>query len=90
LPLLAYYTNLKNDDKINFYLKKLEASEKEGNSVFVYDASFMKDFLKSLTLPPAEGQTQHPSISQIKDFLKLTTESLFDPSYKEILDSLKI
>jgi hypothetical protein len=50
----------------------------------------MKDFLKSLTLPPVEGQTQHPSISQIKDFLKLTTESLFDPSYKEILDSLKI
>jgi hypothetical protein len=48
----------------------------------------MKDFLKSLT--PSEGETQHQSISLIKDQLSKTSESVFDPSYKEILDSHKI
>ena len=84
LPLLAYYNINKNEEKNNYYIKKLENCEKEGNGVLVHEAEFIKEFLRGLT---AEV---NPNNSSVKEVLKQTSESLFDITYKEVMDNLKI
>ena len=82
-PLLVYFHHNKNEEKTKLYLDKLEKAEKDSSSILVHAATFMKEFLT--TVSSEESETS----SKIKEIIKQTSDTVFDPSYKELLDKHK-
>ena len=83
LPLLVYYHHNRNEVKTKLYLEKLEQVDKDSSSILVHDATFMKEFLTTI------NSDQSETSSKIKEILKQTSDIVFDPSYKELLDNIK-